>query len=225
MAKIVFVRHSPSVWNAEKRFTGWEDIPLQEEGKNVLKEVGFTLLEEQYSFDITLTSYLQRSIVSAWIILEAMNLLWIPEVRDWRLNPRHYGVLQGLTHTEAIQQYGGDKIHEIRGSYDVQAPLLTETDERNPRLDPKYAVTDYILPLGESFADVELRVKRCYEDVVIPSLEAGKSMLIVAHEDSLKLLIRAMQHLSTEEMLNLKLPPSKPIVLEYDGQELKRYFL
>ncbi len=225
MAKIVFVRHGQSVWNAEQRFTGWEDIPLQEEGKPQLKEVGLKLLEEQYTFDLTITSYLQRSIVSTWIVLEAMNLLWIPEVRDWRLNPRHYGVLQGLTRVEAAEQYGEDEIQEIRRSYDTQAPLLTETDERNPRLDPKYANTEYMLPLGESFADVEVRVIRCYEEVIVPALQEGKSILVSAHEDSLKLLIKCMEQLSTEEMLSIELPPGKPVVLEYDGEKLKRYFL
>lgn len=225
MSKIVFIRHTPSVWNEEKRLVGWEDVPLNSADTEELHTLAKKLLDQQYSFDVAITSYLQRSILSTWIILSTMNLDWIQEVRDWRLNARHLGVLEGITLDEAIEQYGKDQLQTIMSTYHIQAPLLTEVDPRNPRLDQKYAMIEHSLPLGESYQDVELRVNKCYEDVIIPLLKEGKSILISAHEDSLKLLLKMMESLSNEEMLQLEMPHGQAVVLEYANEQLQRFIV
>ncbi len=225
MAQIVFIRHGESIWNSEERFTGWDDIPLSEEARPVLSDVGLTLLEELYKFDVAITSYLDRSIVSCWEVLDSMNLLWIPEIRDWRLNPRHYGVLQGMTKEDAAAQYGQEMIENIRHSFDIQPPLLNENDERNPRNDIRYQKIERSLPIGESMEDAEVRVLQFFDEVLAPLLKEDKRVLISGHEDSLKLLIKRMEGLSTEEMLELKLPPAKPIALELEGDKVVRKFI
>ena len=224
---IIFIRHGESVWNSDtdKRFTGWEDIPVTEESYPTIRQGGDILLQNHYEFDYVITSTLTRSIITAWHLMHHMNQLWRPEIRDWQLNPRHYGALQGMSHTDAIQSYGQESIKNVRGDFNTQAPILNEADDRNPRNHPAYQNIEYMLPLGESYADLEVRVNRHIKDTLEPLLQKKKKVLVVAHDHSLKILIKYFQNLSEEETVNITFPPGKPFSLTFEKDNLVRFFI
>lgn len=216
MSQIVFVRHGNSVWSKEKRFNGWDDIPLDENTINQLTSVGSKLLNDLYKFDVLITSYLQRSIISGWEVIESMNLLWIEEIRDWRLNPRHYGVLQGLTLEEAVAQYGQEKIDELQNSFSERPPLVNESDERNPKNSYRYSKCKGLNTLGESIEDVEKRIISFFQETCIPLLEKDKRILISVHEDTFKVFMKYINDLSTEDTMQEHIELGVPVILEYN---------
>jgi len=221
MAQIVFIRHGNSVWSKEKRFNGWDDIPLDENTIDRLKFVGSKLLNDLYKFDVLITSYLQRSIISGWEVLENMNLLWTDEIRDWRLNPRHYGVLQGLTLEEAVAQYGQEKIDELQNSFSERPPLVNESDERNPKNSYRYSKCKDINTLGESIEDVEQRIVNFFQEVCLPLLEDDKRILISIHEDTFRVLIKYINNLSPEDAMQEHIDVDVPVALEYNKETNK----
>lgn len=216
MSKIVFIRHGNSVLSREKRFNGWDDAPLDDNSQEQLTTLGLKLLNDLYKFDVLITSYLQRSIVSGWKVIESMNLIWIDEIRDWRLNPRHYGVLQGLTLDEAIELYGKEKIDKIQTDFLEKPPLLNESDERNPKNSYRYLNCKDVNVLGESMNDVKQRIVKFFQEICIPLLEEDKKILISIHEDTFKVFMQYINDLSPEDTANQHIELGIPVILEYN---------
>ncbi len=228
MYKLVLIRHGESTWNKENRFTGWTDVDLSEKGLGEAKEGGQLLKKEGYVFDIAFTSVLKRAIRTLWIVLDQMDLMWIPVLRDWRLNERHYGSLQGLNKSETAAKYGEDQVKIWRRSYDVPPPPLEESDPRNPAKDPRYqAFRKSDLPLTECLKDTVARVLPFWHDVVSPMIRNGKKVLIAAHGNSLRALVKYLDNISEEEILGMNIPTGIPLVYELDKdlKPLKHYYL
>ena len=213
--KLVLCRHGQSDWNLKNLFTGWHDVDLTEKGIEEAKAAGQLLRDLEYDFDITYTSVLKRAIRTLWLMLDEMDRMWLPVVRDWRLNERHYGALQGLNKAETAAKYGDEQVHIWRRSYDIPPPPLEDGDERHPGNDPRYAGIAG-LPGAESLKLTLDRVKPCWEDVIAPDLRAGKNVLIAAHGNSLRALVKMLDNVSEEDITGFNIPTGVPLAYELD---------
>jgi 2,3-bisphosphoglycerate-dependent phosphoglycerate mutase len=228
MFKLVLLRHGESTWNKANLYTGWTDVDLSEKGAEEALESGKTLKEENYGFDVAYTSVLKRAIRTLWIVLDELDQMWIPVFRSWRLNERHYGALQGLNKAETAKQYGEDQVMLWRRSYDVRPPLLTEDDDRYPGKDPRYAqLPKHLVPLGECLKDTVHRFLPYWEDTIAPAVLEGKRVIISAHGNSLRALVKFLDNISEEEIVHLNIPTGIPLVYELDKdlKPLKSYYL
>jgi 2,3-bisphosphoglycerate-dependent phosphoglycerate mutase len=210
--KLVLVRHGQSTWNLENLFTGWTDVDLTEQGRVEATAAGRLLREEGFRFDISHTSVLKRAIRTLWIILDEMDLMWIPVERSWRLNERHYGALQGLNKAETVEEYGEEQVKIWRRSYDVPPPPLAGDDPRHPGFDPRYAMLRREeLPATESLKETLGRVKPYWDAALAPALQAGRDVLVVAHGNSLRALVKMLDGMSDDEIVGLNIPTGVPI--------------
>lgn len=228
MYKLVLIRHGESEWNKLNLFTGWTDVDLTEKGTNEAKTSGKLLKEEGFTFDVAYTSVLKRAIRTLWFVLDEMDLMWVPVVRDWRLNERHYGALQGLNKAETAEKYGDEQVKIWRRSYDTRPPVLEESDLRFPGHDPRYAnISKDVLPLTECLKDTVARFLPLWNDEIAPQVKAGKKVVIVAHGNSLRALVKHLDNVSEEEIVSLNIPTGVPLVYELDEnlQPLKHYYL
>ena len=228
MRRLVLLRHGESTWNQENRFTGWTDVPLSERGIQEALEAGRLLRKEGYAFDVAYTSLLKRAIKTLWLALEAMELMWIPVRNSWRLNERHYGALQGLNKAQTVQRYGEQQVLLWRRSYDVPPPALTADDERHPGRDPRYAsLRPEEIPLTECLKDTVRRFLPCWEVDIAASVRAGQRVLIVAHGNSLRALVKHLDRLSDQEIQAFNIPTGIPLVYELDAtlSPIRRFFL
>ena len=219
--KVIFLRHGQSQWNLENRFTGWTDVPLSDKGVEEARAAGKLLKEEGFSFDAAYTSTLKRAIKTLWLVLEEMDQMWIPVTKDWRLNERHYGALQGYNKTEMAEKVGEAQVKVWRRSYDVPPPALTADDPRYPGSDPRYKnLSAAELPLTECLKDTVARVLPYWNDVICPQIRAGKSLIIAAHGNSLRALIKYLDNVSDEEIIGLNIPTGIPLLYEL-GDDLR----
>ncbi len=228
MYKVVLLRHGESVWNKENRFTGWTDVDLSEKGVVEAQEAGKILKAEGFSFDLAYTSVLKRAIKTLSIALEEMDLLWIPVVKNWRLNERHYGALQGLNKAETAERHGGDQVHLWRRSYDVPPPGLDEDDERFPGRDPRYRdLEKKELPHTECLKDTVDRFLPYWHEEIGPTIKSGTRVLIAAHGNSLRALVKYLDEISDEDIPGLNIPTGVPLVYELDEElkPIKHYYL
>ena len=213
--KLILCRHGESEWNLENRFTGWADVGLSPKGEQEAKDAGLTLKHEQLSFDLAYTSVLKRATRTLWIMLEEMSLTWIPVINAWELNERHYGALQGLNKSQVAAEYGEEQVQIWRRSYDTPPPALNDDDERHPRFEIRYAsVSD--LPAGESLKDTLLRVKPYWQTKIIPSLLGNQDVLIVAHGNSLRAMVKMIENISDKEIMNFNIPTGIPLAYEFN---------
>lgn len=226
--QLVILRHGESEWNKKNLFTGWRDVKLTEEGVREAREAGRLLLEAGFSFDIAYTSLQTRAIKTLWLALEEMDLMWIPEIKHWRLNERHYGKLQGSNKAEAVQIYGESQVHQWRRSYDVRPPLVDLDSPDYPKADPRYAdIEQADLPRGECLKDVLARVLPYWEKTIAPQIRAGKKVIIAAHGNSLRALLKHLEGISDEAIVDVNLPTGVPKAYRLNA-ELKAqdaYFL
>jgi 2,3-bisphosphoglycerate-dependent phosphoglycerate mutase len=228
MLKLVLLRHGESQWNRENRFTGWTDVDLSEAGRMEAMRAGCLLRDHGIVFDGAYVSVLKRAIRTLWLVQEAMEQLWMPEVKDWRLNERHYGALQGLNKAEVAEHYGNEQVHVWRRSYVVQPPALSASDPRHPRFDPRYRhLPAERLPASESLADTLVRVLELWHGAIRPELQSGKTLLIAAHGNSLRALVKHLDNIADDEIADLNIPTGSPLVYEFDDQlnVLARYYL
>lgn len=228
MIKVVLLRHGESTWNVENRFTGWTDVELSAAGALEAKRAGRLLKANGYTFDIAYASLLKRSIRTLWLLAEEMDLLWLPVHKDWRLNERHYGALQGLNKTEISDHYGAEQVQQWRRGFAIRPPTMSFNDPRLPYLDPRYAhVPKSRLPSTESLADTMNRAIECWEEMIVPSLCAGKKTLVVAHHNTLRALIKKLENISDDDIVELNIPTGKPLIYEFNANldVLARYYL
>jgi 2,3-bisphosphoglycerate-dependent phosphoglycerate mutase len=228
MKKLVLIRHGESVWNKENRFTGWKDVDLSEKGREEAKKAGQLLKAEGFVFDVAYTSVLKRAIRTLWTVLDEMNLMWIPEVKTWKLNERHYGSLQGLNKAEMAEQFGEEQVHVWRRSYDTPPPALEKTDERYPGNDLRYAsLNESELPLTECLKDTVARVVPYWTETIAPEIKSGKRIIIAAHGNSLRALVKHLDNIADDEIVKLNIPTGIPLVYELDDdlKPLKNYYL
>ncbi|WP_405237435.1 2,3-diphosphoglycerate-dependent phosphoglycerate mutase [Lentisalinibacter orientalis] len=213
--QLILCRHGQSEWNLKNLFTGWTDVDLTAKGIEEAKEAGRTLAEAGYRFDVAYTSVLKRAIRTLWLIQDEMDLMWIPVHRSWRLNERHYGALQGLNKAETAEKYGEEQVHVWRRSYDTPPPPLEEDDERHPRFDRRYAgIAD--LPATESLKTTLERVVPYWDDVIAPDLLAGRHVLIAAHGNSLRALVKMLDGMSDDEITGFNIPTGIPLAYDLD---------
>jgi 2,3-bisphosphoglycerate-dependent phosphoglycerate mutase len=228
MFKIVLLRHGQSTWNLENRFTGWTDVDLSETGRDEAKKAGVVLKREGFIFDIAYTSVLKRAIRTLWIVLDEMDLMWIPVVRSWRLNERHYGDLQGLNKTETAKKFGEEQVKIWRRSYDIQPPALDKSDDRYPGKDPRYSeLNESELPLTECLKDTVERFVPYWEKTIAPTVKSGKKVIIAAHGNSLRALVKYLDNISDDEIVELNIPTGVPLVYELkeDLTPIRSYYL
>ena len=228
MIKLVLLRHGQSTWNLENRFTGWTDVDLSENGVAEAHRAGQILKAEGYEFDLALTSVLKRAIRTLWITMDEMDLMWIPVERAWQLNERHYGALQGLNKAEMAEKYGQEQVHLWRRSYAVPPPPLDMNDARHPRFDKRYAgLKPDQVPSCESLKDTLNRVLPYWYESIVPRLQKGKKLLVAAHGNSLRALVKHLDHISDEEIPELNIPTGIPLVYELDEEmkALAHYYL
>lgn len=226
--KLVLVRHGESEWNKLNLFTGWTDVDLSETGVREAKEAGRLLKEGGYDFDICYTSYLKRAIHTLDHVLAALDREWLPVVKSWRLNERHYGALQGLNKAETAQKYGEAQVKIWRRSFDVQPPALEESDARSPRGQAQYRAENKAeLPLTESLKDTIARAVPYFESAIKKDMQAGKRVLIAAHGNSIRALVKYFEDLSADEIMGVNIPTGVPLVYEFDDgfRVLKKYYL
>jgi len=226
--RLVLLRHGQSQWNLENRFTGWTDVDLTEQGEREAHEAARLLREQGFAFDIAYTSMLRRAIRTLWIVLDDLDRMWIPVVHNWRLNERHYGALQGLNKEETAQRFGKEQVHVWRRSYAVPPPALGPDDERGSGRDPRYHMLQpEQIPLTESLKDTVDRVVPFWKDSIAPALSRGRSVLIAAHGNSLRALVKFLENVSDEDIVELNIPTGVPLVFELDDalRPLKRYYL
>jgi len=217
MLKLVVLRHGESMWNRENRFTGWADVGLSDTGNREARDAGLALRDAGYTFDVAYTSVLQRAIRTLWAVQEEMNLLWLPVIKDWRLNERHYGALQGLNKTEIAEHYGTEQVHQWRRSFAIRPPALNLSDPRHPRHDVRYrTLSPNRLPTTESLQDTLYRVKECWDDAILPAMRKGKKVIIAAHGNSLRALVKHLEGISETAILQLNIPTGIPLVFEFD---------
>jgi 2,3-bisphosphoglycerate-dependent phosphoglycerate mutase len=221
MHKIVLLRHGQSEWNLSNRFTGWTDVNLTDQGESEARAAGRLLREEGFEFDLFYTSVLKRAIRTMWLAMEELDQAWVPVIRDWRLNERHYGGLQGLNKAETAEKHGEEQVKIWRRSYDTPPPPLEESDERYPGKDRRYAaLSKDQLPLTESLKDTVARFVPYWESTIAPDVKAGKRICIVAHGNSLRALVKYLDDISEEEILGLNIPTGIPLLYELD-EDLK----
>lgn len=228
MIKLVLLRHGESQWNRENRFTGWYDIDLSEKGQIESKSAGELLKQEGFVFDVAYTSVLKRAIRTLWNVLDVMDQMWLPVIKDWRLNERHYGALQGLNKAETAQQHGEEQVLVWRRSYDTPPPPLEKTDSRYPGNDPRYASLDpQEVPLTECLKDTVSRFLPLWHEQIAPDIQAGKKVIIAAHGNSLRALVKYLDNISDEDIVGLNIPTGVPLVYELDDnlKPLKSYYL
>lgn len=228
MYKIVLMRHGESTWNLENRFTGWTDVDLTEKGIAEAREAGKILKEEGFTFDLAYTSVLKRAIRTLWLTLDEMDLMWLPVVHDWRLNERHYGALQGLNKAETAAKYGDDQVLVWRRSYDVPPNPLDSNDPRTSYNDPRYAgLQKEQIPRTECLKDTVARVMPAWDESIAPAIRAGKRILISAHGNSLRALIKSLDGISDKDIVGLNIPNGQPLVYELDAnlKPIKSYYL
>lgn len=228
MYKIVLLRHGESTWNKENRFTGWTDVDLTEKGLSEAKAAGQLMKEAGFAFDLAFSSVLKRAIRTLFIALDGMDRLWIPVQRSWRLNERHYGGLQGLNKSDMAAKFGEAQILQWRRSYDVPPPPLELTDERHPRFDARYGnIAPAALPQTECLKDTVARVVPFWEDVIAPEIKSGKSIIIAAHGNSIRALVKYLDKIADDKIVELNIPTGIPLVYELDAdlQPIKSYYL
>jgi 2,3-bisphosphoglycerate-dependent phosphoglycerate mutase len=228
MHKLVLIRHGESQWNRENRFTGWKDVPLSEKGVGEAREAGKRLRAAGFEFDAAYTSLLRRAISTLQLVLEETEQLWLPVTKDWHLNERHYGALTGLDKAETAARHGEDQVLIWRRSYDIPPPPLEKSDERYPGFDPRYKdVPASELPLTECLKDTVDRFLPYWKDVIAPQVKAGKKVVIAAHGNSLRALVKYLDDMSEEEILKLNIPTGVPLVYELDDKlkPLRHYYL
>jgi 2,3-bisphosphoglycerate-dependent phosphoglycerate mutase len=228
MHKVVLLRHGESIWNRENRFTGWTDVDLSEKGREEALAAGRLLKQDGYAFDVAYTSVLKRAIRTCWIALDELDLLWIPVIRNWRLNERHYGALQGLDKAETAAKHGDAQLKIWRRSYDVPPPPLSADDPRHPGRDPRYgSLRPEELPLSESLKDTVARFLPAWNDVIAPAIRSGRRVLIAAHGNSLRALVKYLDSISETEIVELNIPTGIPLVYELDDTlaPIRHYYL
>ena len=228
MKKLVLIRHGESTWNKENRFTGWTDVDLSDEGRKQAAEAAEVLQAGGYVFDVAYTSVLKRAIRTLWTVLDGMDLMWIPVHRSWRLNERHYGALQGLNKAETAAKFGEDQVKVWRRSYDIPPPVLTPDDERYPGRDPRYkGLTKEELPLTECLKDTVARFLPLWHETIAPAIKGGQKVIIAAHGNSLRALVKYLDGVSEEDIVELNIPTGMPLVYELDDdlRPLNRYYL
>lgn len=232
MNKIVLLRHGESTWNKENRFTGWTDVDLTERGLAEAKNAGVLMKEAGFAFDLAYSSVLKRAMRTLWIALDEMDRLWIPVHRSWRLNERHYGGLQGLNKAETAAKYGDAQVLEWRRSYDVPPPALELDDTRHPRFDERYApaysgLAAEELPRTECLKDTVARFVPFWEETIAPAVRAGRSVIVAAHGNSIRALVKYLDNISDEDIVNLNIPTGIPLVYELDDdlKPIRSYYL
>ena len=228
MYKIVLMRHGESTWNLDNRFTGWTDVDLTAKGCAEATRAGEILKEAGFSFDLAYTSVLKRAIRTLWLSLDAMDLMWVPVKHDWRLNERHYGALQGLDKAETAAKYGDEQVLVWRRSYDTPPPPLEAGDARTSFGDPRYAGLPHdAVPLTECLKDTVARVMPAWEDEIAPAIRAGKKIIISAHGNSLRALIKMLDGISDADIVGLNIPNGQPLVYELDAdlKPIRHYYL
>lgn len=226
--QLVLLRHGESVWNKENLFSGWTDVDLSEHGREEVLQAGQILKENGFTFDVAFTSVLKRAIRTLWIVLDEMNLMWIPVHREWRLNERHYGALQGLNKSETTQKYGEEQVHEWRRSYDVRPPALETEDPRHPSHDPRYRhLRKDQLPATECLKDTVVRFLPCWHEDIAPAIISGQSVLLAAHGNTLRALVMYLDGISETDIPNLNIPTGIPLVYELDEKlkPIRHYYL
>jgi len=225
---LVLLRHGESLWNKENLFSGWTDVDLSDHGKEEVLMAGRILKENGFTFDVAYTSVLKRAIRSLWIVLDEMDLMWIPVHRDWRLNERHYGALQGLNKSETAKKYGEAQVQVWRRSYDIPPPALEPEDFRYPGHDPRYRqLTPEQIPATECLKDTVERFLPCWHEDIAPALQSGQSVLIAAHGNTLRALVMYLDGISEVEIPNLNIPTGIPLVYELDEnlRPIRHYYL
>jgi len=228
MKKLVLLRHGESQWNKENRFTGWTDVPLNDKGVEEAVQAGRTLAREGYIFDVAYTSVLKRAIKTLWIVMEEMDLMWIPVYNSWRLNERHYGALQGLNKAETAERHGMEQVKLWRRSYDVPPPALTPDDPRYPGRDPIYAgLEPREIPLTECLKDTVTRFLPYWHETIAPVVRSGLRVIIAAHGNSLRALVKYLDDISDQDIVELNIPTGIPLVyeLEDDLTAIRSYYL
>jgi 2,3-bisphosphoglycerate-dependent phosphoglycerate mutase len=228
MTKIVLLRHGESIWNKENLFTGWTDVDLSEQGKAEAKRAGELLKAEGFTFDVAFTSVLKRAIRTLWIALDELDLMWIPVEHSWRLNERHYGALQGLNKAQTAAKYGDEQVLTWRRSYDIPPPALEESDSRFPGTDPRYrGLSGSELPRTECLKDTVARFLPYWHGSIVPAIEAGKKVIVAAHGNSLRALVKYLDHISDQEIVGLNIPTGVPLVYELDDRlkPIRNYYL
>ncbi len=228
MTKLVLLRHGESDWNKQNRFTGWHDVDLSEKGLAEAKKAGQVLKENGFVFDIAFTSLLKRAIRTLWLTLDGMDLMWIPVHRSWRLNERHYGALQGLNKAETAAKYGDDQVLVWRRSYDTPPPALEKSNPHYPGNDPRYGdLSETELPLAECLKDTVDRFLPYWHETIAPTIQSGKRVIIAAHGNSLRALVKYLDEVSEEEIVGLNIPTGMPLVYELDSdlKPIKHYYL
>jgi 2,3-bisphosphoglycerate-dependent phosphoglycerate mutase len=228
MYKVVLLRHGESEWNQKNLYTGWTDVDLSEKGILEAHNAGKLLREGGYIFDIAFTSVLKRAIRTLWIALDEMDLMWIPVINSWRLNERHYGALQGLNKAQTVEEFGEAQVKIWRRSYDTQPPALKKDDPRYPGHDPRYkGLTDAELPLTECLKDTVNRFLPYWEKTIAPEIKKGKKVIIAAHGNSLRALVKYLDHVSDQDIVELNIPTGVPLVYELDDNlhPIKHYYL
>lgn len=228
MVELVLIRHGQSTWNRENRFTGWTDVDLTEQGRAEAKQAGALIKAAGLTFDIAYTSVLKRAIRTLWIALDELDLMWIPVELSWRLNERHYGALQGLNKAETASKFGEEQVKIWRRSYDIPPPPLEKTDSRYAGNDPRYrSLTEAELPLTECLKDTVNRFLPYWQGTIVPAIESGRRVVIAAHGNSLRALVKHLDTVSEEEIVELNIPTGVPLVYELDEQlkPIRHYFL
>lgn len=228
MKKLVLIRHGESLWNLENKFTGWTDVDLSKNGLIEARKAGKILKENGFVFNIAYTSVLKRAIRTLWIILQEIDLMWIPVHKSWRLNERHYGALQGLNKQETAEKYGEEQVHKWRRFVDVKPPELSQEDPRYPGHEAKYhELTEKQLPLTENLADTEKRVLEEWFQRIVPNLKEDKKVIIAAHGNTLRALIKYLDNMSNDGISNLNVPTGTPLVYELDDElkPIRHYYL
>jgi 2,3-bisphosphoglycerate-dependent phosphoglycerate mutase len=226
--KVVFVRHGESTWNKENLFTGWTDVELSEKGTQEAIDAGRLLRSEGFVFDVAYTSVLKRAIKTLWLVLEEMDLMWIPVYNSWRLNERHYGALQGLNKIAMVERFGAEQVHLWRRSYDVPPPALSPDDERSPAKDPRYAgLSREEIPASECLKNTVARVLPYWLDTIVPAVRSGQRVIVSAHGNSMRALVKYFNNMPDEQIVALNIPTGIPLVYEFndDLSPIRSYYL
>jgi len=228
MIKLTLLRHGESLWNRDNRFSGWADVDLSPQGETEARNAGKVLEAGRYSFDVAYTSVLKRAVRTLWIVLDELDLMWIPVERSWRLNERHYGALQGLNKAKTAERFGEDQVLSWRRSYDIRPPSLDKTDERYPGQDARYSeLDDQDIPLTECLKDTVDRFLPYWQASIAPALKTAKRAIIVAHGNSLRALVKYLDRVSDEDIVSMNIPTGIPLVYELDTElrAVKHYYL